>query len=114
MGGGDMTYGGSKIGCLSIGESGAYLIAACLPTFRTLLRAVKPKPAYSYGSAPSNKFPSSNKSKNTKNTTELSSMSKSGFSRLSNDKGSAVSTTSDEEILVPASGDQRKPYSSVV
>jgi hypothetical protein len=114
MGGGDMTYGGSKIGCLSIGESGAYLIAACLPTFRTLLRAAKPKAGYTYGSAPSNKFQSSNKSKNTKNNTELSSMNKSGFSRLSNDKGSAISTVSDEEILVPASKDQRMPYSSAV
>jgi len=102
MGAGDMTYGGSKIGCLSIGESGAYLIAACLPTYRSLFRAAKGKVGYTQGSKPSRVFPSSNSPSG--KSTELSAISKQkGFSRLDNDKSFGVSTyqSSDEEVLVP-------------
>ena len=50
MSGGDITYQGAKFGSLSIAESGAYLIAACLPTFRSLFRWFRPAVAYSHGS----------------------------------------------------------------
>lgn len=102
MGAGDMTYGGSKIGCLSIGESGAYLIAACLPTFRSLFVAARTKVGYTQGSKPSRAYPSSNGASG--KSTELSTISKQkGFSRLNNDKSFGVSTyqSSDEEVLVP-------------
>jgi hypothetical protein len=34
----DFTYNNVKLGCVCIAESGSYLTAACLPTYRTFFR----------------------------------------------------------------------------
>lgn len=37
----DPTWSSVKLGCISIAEAGVYLLAACLPTFRSLFRTVR-------------------------------------------------------------------------
>jgi hypothetical protein len=51
----DGNWEAARLGCISIAESGVYLIAACLPVYRSLLRVVKKKertgtPRATYGS----------------------------------------------------------------
>lgn len=89
MSDGDLTYQGAKFGCLSIGECGAYLIAACLPTYRTLFRFFsKPKTVQTYGS----------------NSLEMKSGSKkSQYSKYGTNFSVATHKSVDEEELVAPS-----------
>lgn len=102
----DSSWVGSRLGCISVAEAGVYIIAACLPTYRSLLRSKKSRS----GTGVSSKgLYGSNHSKGT----ELRSLGKTekGFERLDHDDKKATVNVApfsgpeySDEHLVPAGG----------
>ena len=95
------------LGSISIAETGVYVIAACLPIYRSLLRRAASRMGTSANSSRGTKgaYGSSNKSM------ELRSLGKpeKGFARLQHDEKTngttshyTVDDTSDEQLVVPA------------
>lgn len=96
---------------MSVSESGVYLIAACLPSFRTLLRSMKSRGGTTLGTK--GMYGSSGHGSKHSNGTELRSIGKAekGFERLDRDNKKATSSVSpyvgpdySDEQLVPAGG----------
>lgn len=77
----DGNWVAARLGCISIAESGVYLIAACLPVYRSLLRTVKRSDRMGTSRVPYG-------SKNM-DSSELANLSRSarGFSRLDKEAG---------------------------
>ncbi|KAH7121301.1 hypothetical protein B0J11DRAFT_491377 [Dendryphion nanum] len=77
-----------RLGCVSIAECSIYIIAACLPVYRSLLRNIKNRSGSSLGKKG---YSSGSRSKDT----ELRSIGKheKGFSKLGDSKPSGIITT---------------------
>lgn len=86
----DGTWAASKLIILSISESGTYLIAACLPTYRPLAVLLWTKTPLSHLGSGSNKY---GQSKGRHGTYEvpLKIRQKDGFTQLEKDTGNIVS-----------------------
>jgi hypothetical protein len=96
----DGNWVAAKLGCISIAESGVYLIAACLPVYRSLFRVVKRSDRVG-----SSRLPYGSKNAGDSELADLGRSAR-GFSRLDKGRGnfsvSAATYTSpdSDELLV--------------
>lgn len=96
----DGNWVAAKLGCMSIAESGVYLIAACLPVYRSLLRIAKRDDRTS-----SSRTPFGSKNMDASELTNLGRSGK-GFSRLDKEEdksyfnGATYNSPDSDEMLV--------------
>lgn len=97
----DSTWTAVQLGSISIGETGVYLMAACLPTYRSLFTSVRKRADMSYGWSRGTDKDTGNTSRSAdgsinlisvqaKHNKGMSNGSLSGFERLDNDERNLV------------------------